>query len=132
MSKFPICWITFLLLMVSGALSQDVRYKFDNTADFSKAKTYKWITLKSEAPIDELTDEQIKASLDAALARKGFKKVEGDSTADLFIAYQTTEHIDEQFAGFAPGWSAGPGWNPAAGTVPLVENHRCSMQGSWR
>ena len=98
MSKFPLCWIMFLLLMVSGALSQDVRYEFDKTADFSKFKTYKWITLKSKAaPIDELTDQQITASLDAALARKGFKKVDSNSTADLSIGYQTRELIDEQF-----------------------------------
>jgi hypothetical protein len=31
------------------------------------------------------------------------------STADLFIGYQTTEHIDEKFASFGPGWSVGPG-----------------------
>lgn len=97
MSKFPLCWITFLLLMVSGALSQDV-YEFNKAADFSKFKTYKWITLKSEAPIDKLTDQQITASLDAALARKGLKKVDSNSTADLLIGYQTAELIDEQFA----------------------------------
>ena len=85
MSKFPLCWITFLLLMVSGALSQHVSYEFDKTADFSKFKTYKWITLKSVAPIDKLTDQQITASLDAALARKGLKKVDSNSTADLLI-----------------------------------------------
>jgi hypothetical protein len=98
MSKFLLCWITFLLLMVSGALSQDVHYDFDKTADFSKFKTYKWITLKSVAPIDKLTDEQIKAALDTALAQKGFKKVDGDSTADLLIGYQTSELIDEEFS----------------------------------
>ena len=98
MSKFPLCWITFLLLMVSSALSQDVWYQFDKTADFSKFKTYKWITLKSEAPIDKLTDQQITASVDAALAQKGLKKVDSNSTADLLIGYQTAELIDEQFA----------------------------------
>ena len=87
-----------MLLMVSGALSQDVHYEFDKTADFSKFKTYKWIALKSVAPIDKLTDQQITASLDAALARKGFKKVDSNSTADLLIGYQTAELIDEQFA----------------------------------
>ena len=63
MSRFPLCGITFLLLMVSGALSQDVHYDFDNTADFSKFKTYKWITLEKVTPIDKLTDEQISAAL---------------------------------------------------------------------
>ena len=63
MSKFPLFWITFLPLTADAVLCQDVRYNFDNTANFSKFKTYKWITLKSEAPIDKLTDEEIKAAL---------------------------------------------------------------------
>ena len=98
MSKFRLFCVAFLLLMASGALSQEVHYDFDNTADFSKFKTYKWIALKSVAPIEKLTDEQIKAALDTALARKGLTKVDSDSTVDLLIGYQTSELIDEQFA----------------------------------
>jgi hypothetical protein len=109
MKKLPFFSIVLVLLMAGSAVSQDVRYNFDSTADFSKFKTYKWITLKSEAPIDKLTDDQIKASLDAGLARKGLKKVDTDN-ADLFIGYQTTEHISEKFASFSPGWTVGPGW----------------------
>jgi len=74
MRKFSLFWITLLLLTADAVLCQDVRYNFDNTADFSKFKTYKWITLKSEAPIDKLTDEEIKAALDAGLVRKGLNK----------------------------------------------------------
>jgi hypothetical protein len=109
MNKFPVFCIAFLLVLTSSALSQDVRYNFDDTADFSKFKTYKWITLEKVAPIDELTAGQIKATLDAAFAQKGLTKVEGD-TADLFIGYQTTERIEQEFAQFNPGWSTGPGW----------------------
>ena len=100
-----------MLSTASSALSQDIRYNFDDTADFSKFRTYKWVTLKSEAPIDELTDEQIKAALDAALARKGLTKIDGDSAADLLVGYQTTERRDEKFAGVGPGWSPGQGWH---------------------
>jgi hypothetical protein len=113
MRKFTPFWITFLLLLVGSAFGQDVRYNFDSTANFSKFKTYKWVTIVSEAPIDKLTDDQIKASLDAGLARKGLTKVDTDS-ADLFIGYQTTEHIEEKFAGIGAGWTTGPGWAAAA------------------
>src|SRR5215469_6059294 len=75
--------------------------------DFSKFKTYKWIALKMEAPIGNVTDEQIKAASDSAFARKGLRKVDDDGSADLFIGYQITEHIDEEFAGFRPGWTTG-------------------------
>jgi hypothetical protein len=112
MSKFPLFCITILLLTAGSVFSQDVHYNFDNMAGFSKFKTYKWVTLKSEAPIDKLIDEQIRATLDTALAPKSLTKVGSDSTVDLFIGYQTTEHIDEKFAELGPGWSVGPGWFP--------------------
>ena len=118
MSRFRLFYIALLLLTASSALGQDIRYNFDDTADFSKFRTYKWITLKSEAPIEKLTDEQIKAALDAAFARKGLTKVDGDSAADLLIGYQTTGQYQEKFAGLDPGWSTGPGWSAAGWHVP--------------
>ena len=86
MSRFTRFCFAFLLLTASSAFSQDVRYNFDKTADFSKFKTYVWVTLKDAKPVDDLTDKQIKAALDAALAQKGLTKVNGDN-ADLFIGY---------------------------------------------
>jgi Domain of unknown function (DUF4136) len=109
MSEFRLFCIVLLLLTASSALSQDIHYDFDDTANFSQFKTYKWVTLKSVAPIDKLTDEQIKAALGAALARKSLAKVDGDGAADLLIGYQTTGQYQEQFEG-SPGWSPGPGW----------------------
>ena len=117
MRTFPLFCIAVVLL-AGSAVSQDVRYNFDSTADFSKFKTYKWITLNSEAPIDKLTDEQIKAALDAGLARKGLTKVDTDR-ADLFIGYQTTEHIKQQFGGRDP-LSVGPGWNGSSDSIRTV------------
>ena len=118
MNKLPLFCIILALLAIN-AKSQDVRYNFDNTANFSKFKTYKWITLKSEAPIDKLTDEQIKAALEAGLSRKGLTKVDADR-ADLFIGYQTTEHIDEQFGGRDSPYSVGPGWNGSPDSIRTV------------
>ena len=95
MNKLPLFCITFFLLIASSALSQHVDCEFSNVADFSKFKTYKWVIFKNAAPIDNLTDEQIKAAMDAGLARKGLAKVDAD-TADLFIGYQSTELITEE------------------------------------
>jgi hypothetical protein len=106
MNKLSLFCITFLLLTASSALSQDVNFKFDDTADFSKFKTYKWVYFKSVAPIDNLTDEQIKAAVDAGLAQKGLTKVDVD-TADLFIGYQTNERIEEKFSKLAT-WDESP------------------------
>ena len=98
MNKFPVFCITLFLLIASSALSQHVDCEFSNRVDFSKFKTYKWVIFKNAAPIDKLTDEQIKAALDAALARKGLTNVKSDGTADLLIGYQTSELIDEEFS----------------------------------
>ena len=97
MNKSPrFCVALLLLLVASSALGQDVDYQFDDKADFSKFKTYKWLTFKNVAPIDNLTGEQIKAAVDDALAQKGLTKIDVD-TADLLIDYQSSELINEEF-----------------------------------
>ena len=132
MTKTSLFCIPLLLLTASSALSQDIRYNFDDTADFSKFRTYKWVTLKSEAPIDELTDKQIKTALNAAFARKGLTNLDGDSATDLLIGYQTTKHINETFAGFDPGWSTGPGWYVAGWHVPGVGSITTGTSGIYK
>jgi Domain of unknown function (DUF4136) len=102
--KITLFCFTFLLLTASGVLSQRTDYTVDYDADFSKFKTYKWIPFKSVGPIDNLTDDQIKAALDAALAQKGLKKVDTD-TADLFVDYQSR-------GGFTTAHPLIPGYNP--------------------
>ena len=95
MNRIPLLCLTVSLLMTSSALSQNVDCEFRDAADFSHFKTYKWIAFTNVAPIDKLTDEQIKAAVDAALAKKGLTKVDVD-TADLFIGYQSRERDTEE------------------------------------
>ena len=109
MNRVSLLFVTCLLLLASSAQSQDVRYNFDNSADFSKFKTYKSVTLKNAAPVDDLTDKQIKAALDAALAQKGLTKVDGD-TADLYIGYQAAVGTHQELTVYSSGWGYGPGW----------------------
>ena len=130
MNKLPLFCFTFLLLMASSALSQHVDYKFDDTADFSKFKTYKWVYFKNVAPIDNLTDEQIKTAVDAALAKKGLTKVNGDSTADLFIDYQSSELIDEKFPK-APTSDEKP-WMIYAGDLAIDMYNPANHDLVWR
>lgn len=99
------------LILVSGfALAQDVRYNFDKDTDFSKFKTYKWVDLKDAAKVDDITDKQIKASIDAELAKKGLTKVDGDD-ANLFIGYQAAIGTEKQFTSYNTDWGYGPGWS---------------------
>jgi hypothetical protein len=100
---------TIALAALSGvALAQDVRYNFDSNADFSKYKTYKWVDIKGDRP-DDLTDRQIRDTLDGELAKKGLSKSDSDS-ADLFVGYQTAINTEKEVTSFDSGWGYGPGW----------------------
>jgi len=95
MKKITLFCFTLLLLTASSALSQQVNYTIDYSADFSKFKTYKWLAIQNVGAIDNLTNEQIKAVIDTALAQKGLTKVDVD-TADLLIDYQSRELITDK------------------------------------
>ena len=112
MKKISFIWMALSLMIVSSALCQDVRYNFDKNADFSKFKTYKWVTIKDAQKVDDLVDKQIKDTIDAELAKKGLTKVDTDS-ADLYIGYQPAIGQEKQLTSFnsgGAGWGYGPGW----------------------
>src|ERR1700716_3151341 len=98
-----------LLLAAGAALGQDVRYNFDKNADFSKFRTYKWVTIKDAAKVNDLTDKQIIAAVDAELATKGLTKTSDDS-ANLYIGYQAGVGQEKQFTSFSSDWGYGGGW----------------------
>jgi hypothetical protein len=98
-----------LLLAAGAALGQDVRYNFDKNADFSKFRTYKWVTIKDAAKVNDLTDKQIIAAVDAELATKGLTKTSDDS-ANLYIGYQAGIGQEKQFTSFSSDWGYGGGW----------------------
>jgi len=97
------------LLAAGAASGQDVRYNFDKNADFSKFKTYKWVTIKDAAKVNDLTDKQIIAAVDAELATKGLTKT-SDNSANLYIGYQAGIGQEKQFTSFSSDWGYGGGW----------------------
>jgi len=106
MNGIPLLCLTVSLLIASNALGQSINCEFTDNADFSKFKTYRWVTFKNAAPIEKLTDGQIRAAVDAAAAKKGLKRVDVD-TADLFIGYQSNALIKEGFP-VTPTWDVSP------------------------
>ncbi len=98
-----------LLVLLATAMAQDVRYNYDKTADFSKFKTYTWVVLKGAAKLDDITEKNIKASVDAQLASKGLAKVDTDK-ADLYVGMQTALGREKQLTMYSTGWGYGPGW----------------------
>ena len=135
MNRFPLFGIAFLLLMANSVLSQDVRYNFDNTADFSKFKTYKWVILKNAARVDDLTDKQIKTALDAGLwPRRASRK----SMGTMLICTLATRRLSVPNSNSPHSLAAGVMAlaDAEGGTVPLVasplDRHPRSIKGSSR
>jgi hypothetical protein len=98
-----------LLAGTGTAFAQDVRYNFDQQANFANFKTYKWVVIKGATQLSELVDRQVKAAVDAELATKGLTKSESD-TADLFIGYQAGIGQEKEYTSFDTGWGYGPGY----------------------
>jgi hypothetical protein len=109
MKKTSLLAVAILLLGVTPALAQDVRYDFDKEKDFSKYRTYKWVPIKGADQPDDLTAKQMTASIDAELAAKGLTKTESDD-ANLYVGYQTAVGTEKQFTSYNTGWGYGGGW----------------------
>jgi hypothetical protein len=110
--KRVIAFSFLLLLAASSALAQDVRYNFDKSANFAGFKTYKWVVIKGAQQLSDLPDRQVKAAVDAELAKKGLTKTDGE-TADLYIGYQAGVGQEKEYTSFDTGWGYGPGWHGA-------------------
>jgi len=97
------------LLIGSFAAAQDVSYNFDQQADFSKYKTYKWVKVEGGEQVDELTVKQITGAIEKQLATKGLTKATGDA-ADVFVAYQVAVSKEKELQTWSTGYTMGPGW----------------------
>jgi hypothetical protein len=65
MKKLFVLTLLLLAVGVSAIRAQDVRYNFAQDEDFSKYKTYKWVSINNADQVDELTAKQITSALDA-------------------------------------------------------------------
>jgi Domain of unknown function (DUF4136) len=107
MKKAILLAVALLVGCVTATLAQDVRYDYDKDKDFSKFKTYKWVSIKGADQPDELTGKRIMAAVDAELAAKRLTKTDGEN-ADLYVAFQTAVGTEKQFTSYNTGW--GRGW----------------------
>lgn len=99
-----------LLLVAATAFGQDVSYNFDQQADFSRYKTYRWVDVPGVADtLDPLTKQQIRDAIDRQLAQKGLSATTGDP-ADLYVAFQTAVREQQQLTLWDSGFGLGPAW----------------------
>jgi Domain of unknown function (DUF4136) len=121
---------TFLfavLLLVGGVgrvAAQGANVNFDKNANFLQYKTYKWVTIKDALQLDALTAEQLVATVDVELAKKGLAKSNSDK-ADLLVGYQMARPGQKQLSHFNAGASYGSaaGANSAAAGATTTTVH---------
>lgn len=108
-----------IILMTCGAaLAQDVSYNYAQGTDFSKFKTYKWVTIAGTEGLNQLLDQQIKESIDSHLAAKGFIKTDADA-ADLYVGYQVSMSHQQQWNAYGMG---GMGWRMGGGMATATSS----------
>jgi len=109
MKKLSLLVLIWLFLGVGFAAAQDVRYNYAQDANFSKFKSYKWVSIKNADQVDAITAKQLTDAIDAELAKKGLTKTDSD-TADLYLGYQTAIGTEKELNAYGTGWGYGPGW----------------------
>jgi Domain of unknown function (DUF4136) len=102
------------------ASAQDVKTNFDPTVNFSKFTTYRWVDVKGSPSADSITDRQIKADIDADLARKGFTRTDSE-TASMYVAYQIATQAQQQLNWYNMGGGWGWGGGMGSATTSTVE-----------
>ena len=74
------------LMACSVTYGQDVITNYLPGTDFSKYRTYAWVSIGLNGAPDQILDTQIKQSIDSQLAAKGLTKVDNNK-ADLLVRY---------------------------------------------
>jgi hypothetical protein len=72
-ARFVLAAISFLFATTLSA--QHVKTHYDRSANFAQYKTYSWEQVKTREPLDV---DRIKSAVNAALAAKGWTRVESD------------------------------------------------------
>jgi hypothetical protein len=104
-----ICVLGLLLLTVSFAFGQKVRFDYDHGTDFFKYKTYSWIK-PPVTPKDPFMAQRIIQAVDTQLMAKGLKRVDsnGDLGVAVNVATQEKQTLNSFYDGFGWGWGMGP------------------------
>src|SRR4026209_2783250 len=114
--------IAALLMIPALASAQKVTYDFNKTANFSGFKTY---AHKDGTKVgQQLIDERIVNAIDAALAAKGFTKVEANP--DVFVVYHIAFDKEKDISTFSSGYGGGYGpygwgWGGGMGGVTTTQ-----------
>jgi hypothetical protein len=104
------------LSLSSAASAQSVSYDYDKGTDFSKLKTYAWVSGTNLR--DELNHKRIMDAVDAQLVAKGFTRVDPSANPDVLVAYHASFNQSLEING--TGWG-GYRWGAARSGTARVE-----------
>jgi hypothetical protein len=116
MKKYFLFSAFFLFFGVRSTSAQIVNVNFDKSANFLAYKTYKWVAIKDALQLDDLTAEQLVATVDVELAKKGLTK-SNSGKPDLLIGYQMARPGQKQLTHFNVGASLGSATGANAATA---------------
>jgi hypothetical protein len=98
------------ILFAGTAPAQQVKTDYDRGANFAQYKTYSWAQVKTKDPLDV---DRIKNAVNAALATKGWTKV--DSGGDVSILAMEITREQQTLNTFYDGFGGGWGWRGFGG-----------------
>ncbi len=80
-----VCLVVFAIgCMPTKTVQHDVNFDYDINADFSRMKTYQWVSMPATLRIDEFNRARIREYVDTELGTRGLIVTEGNP--DMFIA----------------------------------------------
>jgi len=101
-----------LVLLASGVMAaQDIKTNYMPGTDFTKYKTYKWVTVEGAEKPNQILDQQIMQAVDTQLTTRGMTKVAGDP-ADMYVTYQVSITHQTEWNAYTTGgrrWGGGMG-----------------------
>ncbi len=95
--------IGMMFLFAVTASAQQVKTDYDRGANFAQYKTYSWEHVKTKDPLDV---DRIKNAVNAALAAKGWTRVDsgGDVSIVAMEITQNQQTLNTFYDGFGGGW----------------------------
>lgn len=131
--------VALILLLCGFINAQDIKTNYMPGTDFSKYKTYKWISISNTEQADPIVTQQITDAIDSQLTSKGFTK-DDTQNADLYVGIQTSITQQHQWNayGMGGGWRFGGGMASAQsstiqiGTLGVDFYDPASKQLVWR
>src|SRR5271169_522743 len=111
-------WMGLVLLVGGFMAAQDIKTNYMPGTDFSKYKTYKWISISNTEQPDPIVVQQIKDAIDTQLTSKGMTKTDNEN-ADMYVGIQTSITQQQQWNayGMGGGWRFGGGMASATSST---------------